>query len=613
VVIFPEGRITLTGSLMKVYDGPGFVAAKTDAMILPIRIDGAARSYFSRLRGSHPKRLFPKVTITILPVRRIGMPKAATAKARRRLAGDAMRREMQNMLFSSAPISTLFSTFLDAVSTYGRSTMLVEDMRQVEESYGDLLKKSLALGRLTNKISSKHENIGVLMPNVTNTICLIFGMSAYGRVPAMLNYTAGSAGIQNACTAASVKTIISSREFIKTAKLEEVISGLKNIKIVYLEDLLKQFSWLDKLWLMGFALWLPRLATNKCHSHDPAVVLFTSGSEGKPKGVVHSHSSILANIAQIKSVIDFSMQDKFMMVLPLFHAFGFTCGAIMPLVAGSKLFVYPSPLHYRVIPEVIYDRGCTVLFGTSTFLANYAKFANPYDFYKLRYVVAGAEKLNEEVRKTWVDKFGIRILEGYGATECAPVLAVNTPMANKVGSVGALMPSLASKLENIPGIEHGGLLSVRGPNVMRGYYLFDNPAVIQPPQDQWYNTGDIVEIDDDGFVFIKGRVKRFAKVAGEMVSLETVENIANHAAPQHQHAATTSPDAQRGENIILYTTDSSLNREQLSNSAKTLGSPELAIARKIILIEALPLLGTGKTDYVTLRKMAEDSDATFSK
>lgn len=607
VVIFPEGRITLTGSLMKVYEGPGFVAAKTGAMILPVRIDGAARSYFSRLRGEHPKRLFPKVTITILPTRHIPMPSAATAKARRRLAGDAMRREMQNMIFSSAPISTLFTSFLDAISTYGRSTMLVEDMRQTEESYGDLLKKSLALGRLTNKISRPHENIGVLMPNVTNTICLIFGMSAFARVPAMLNYTAGSTGIQNACTAAAINTIISSREFIKTAKLEEVVTGLHNIKIIYLEDLFNQFTWLDKLWLMGFALWLPRLATTKSHSSDPAVVLFTSGSEGKPKGVVHSHRSILANIAQIKSVIDFSMQDKFMMVLPLFHAFGFTCGAIMPLVAGSRLFVYPSPLHYRVIPEVIYDRGCTVLFGTSTFLGNYAKFANPYDFYKLRYVVAGAEKLNEEVRKTWIDKFGIRILEGYGATECAPVLAVNTPMANKIGSVGALMPGLEPKLTDVPGIENGGLLSVRGPNVMRGYYLFDDPGVIQTPRDQWYDTGDIVQIDDDGFVFIKGRVKRFAKVAGEMVSLETVENIAHHASPEHQHAATTQSDAQRGENIILYTTDPALNRERLSSSAKALGSPELAIARKIITVSALPLLGTGKTDYVTLKQMAESA------
>ena len=605
VVIFPEGRITLTGSLMKVYDGPGFVAAKTNAIIVPVRIDGAARSYFSRLAEKHSKKLFPKVSITILPASHIAMPNAATAKARRKLAGDAMRREMQGMLFKSTQINTLFHAFLDAIATHGRSTVLVEDLRQVEETYGELLKKSLALGKLAKKITQPHENVGVLMPNVTNTICLIFGLSAFGRIPAMLNYTTGSAGIQNACTAACVKTVISSREFIKTAKLEETITGLQGIDIVYLEDLRPQFSWLDKLWLMGFALWLPRLVAAKANPYDPAVVLFTSGSEGKPKGVVHSHSSILANIAQIKSIIDFSMQDKFMMVLPLFHAFGFTCGAIMPLIAGSRLFIYPSPLHYRVIPEVIYDRGCTVLFGTSTFLGNYAKFANPYDFYKLRYVVAGAEKLNEEVRKTWMEKFGIRILEGYGATECAPVLAVNTPMASKPGSVGNLIPGLESKLEPVPGIEEGALLSVRGPNVMLGYYLYDNPGVIQSSHEGWHSTGDIVHIDEDSFLFIKGRVKRFAKVAGEMVSLETVESIANHASPQHQHAATTQTDAQRGESILLFTTDARLSREQLGSSAKELGSPELAIARKLIVVESLPLLGTGKTDYVTLKRMAE--------
>lgn len=605
VVIFPEGRITLTGSLMKVYDGPGFVAAKTGAMILPVRIEGAAHSYFSRLNQPHPKKLFPKVNISVLPIRHIAMPNAASAKTRRKLAGDAMRREMQNMLFSATPMNTLFEAFLDAISTYGRSTMLVEDMRQVEESYGDLLKKTLALGRLTQKITHQRENIGVLMPNVTNTICLIFGLSAFGRIPAMLNYTAGSAGIQNACTAACVKTIISSREFIEIANLEDTIAGLHDVKMVYLEDLRQQFSWLDKLWLLGFALWLPRCVASKPSPQDPAVVLFTSGSEGKPKGVVHSHSTILANIAQIKAVIDFSMQDKFMMVLPLFHAFGFTCGAILPLVGGSRLFIYPSPLHYRVIPEVIYDRGCTVLFGTSTFLGNYAKFANPYDFYKLRYVVAGAEKLNEEVRNTYIHKFGIRILEGYGVTECAPVLSVNTPMANKPGSVGALIPGLESKLESVPGISEGALLSVRGPNVMLGYYLFENPGVIEATADGWHSTGDIVSIDDEGFLFIKGRVKRFAKIAGEMISLECAEAIANHASPEHQHAASTQSDASRGENIVMFTTDCDLNRERLSASAKSLGLPELAVAKKLVVIETLPLLGTGKTDYIALKAMAE--------
>lgn len=609
VVIFPEGRITQTGSLMKVYDGPGFVAAKTGATILPVRLDGAARSYFSRLSANHPKNLLPKVSINILPSTHIAMPEAATAKLRRRLSGDAMRRTMQNMMFASAPKQTLFEAFLDAKEVYGSKKKLIEDMRQVEESYADLLKKILALGKLTSKVSAPSESVGLLMPNVTNTVCCVFGLSAFTRIPAMLNYTAGAAGLQNACTVANIKTIISSRQFIEAGKLDETISGLKNVNIIYLEDLSKQLNWLDKLWLMGFARWLPRLAMRlsapKAKPSDAAVVLFTSGSEGKPKGVVHSHSSILANVAQIKSIIDFSPADKFMMVLPLFHAFGFSCGAILPLVSGTHLFLYPSPLHYRVIPEVIYDRGCTVLFGTSTFLGNYAKFANPYDFYKLRYVVAGAEKLNDEVRKTWADKFGIRILEGYGATECAPVLSVNTPMANKLGSVGCLMPGLQPQLEAVPGITQGGLLSVKGPNVMLGYYLFGQPGKLQPLQDGWYNTGDIVEIDNEGFVFIKGRVKRFAKVAGEMVSLETVEQLANNASPAHLHAATTQTDAQRGENILLFTTDANLNREALQVAGRQLGSPELAVARKIIVVQDLPLLGTGKTDYVSLKKMAE--------
>lgn len=605
VVIFPEGRLTMTGSLMKVYDGPGFVAAKTGATILPIRLDGGARSYFSRLSGNYPRSIFPKITLSIQPITSITMPVAPSGKLRRRMAGEAMRRVMQEMLFASHPVQTLFSAFHDAIKLHGRDTRLLEDMQQVEESYGQLLKKSLALGRLVSKISAPAENVGVLLPNVSNTICLIFGMSAMRRVPAMFNYTAGTAGIQNACIAAGVRTIITSRKFIEVAKLETILSGLREVRLVYLEDLRPHFNLWDKLWLMGFALWAPSLAVQKAQADEPAVVLFTSGSEGKPKGVVHSHRGILANIAQIRAVIDFSPSDKFMVTLPLFHAFGFTCGGIMPLVTGSKMFLYPSPLHYRIIPEIIYDRGCTVLFGTSTFLNNYARFAHPYDFYKLRYVVAGAEKLNEEVRKTWMEKFGIRILEGYGATECAPVLSVNTPMACRVGTVGPLLPGLQFQLEPVPGISQGGLLSVRGPNVMRGYYRFENPGVLQPPAGGWYSTGDVVEIDADGFVRILGRVKRFAKVAGEMVSLESVEQIANLASPAGQHAATTQVDPQRGESIVLFTTDSSLGREALLTAARKLGAPELAVARKIVPLAGLPLLGTGKTDYITLKQMAE--------
>lgn len=606
VMIFPEGRITLTSSLMKVYDGPAFVAAKTGATILPVRIRGAAKSWFSRLERDFPRQLFPKISLHILPATSIPMPEAPSAKQRRRLAGEKMQGIMQHMMFASEPSNTLYGALLDAMNTYGRKRKLVEDMQQVEEDYGTILKKSLALGRIASKVSEQGEIIGVLMPNVTNTVCLIFGMSALGRIPAMLNYTAGTSGMQNACIAANITTVITSRKFLETAKLVDTVEKLHNLKLVYLEDMRSTFSLTDKLWLMLYALRFPRRIALAHNPDAPAVVLFTSGSEGKPKGVVHSHRSILANIAQIRAVIDFSHRDKFMMALPLFHAFGFTCGGIMPLVSGSKVFIYPSPLHYRVIPEVIYDRGCTALFGTSTFLGNYAKFAHPYDFYKMRYVVAGAEKLSNEVRKTWMDKFGIRILEGYGATECAPVLAVNTPMAQQAGSVGMLLPGLEHQLDTVPGIDNGGLLKVKGPNVMLGYYFYDKPGQLVTPQDGWYDTGDIVSVDTRGFVTIQGRVKRFAKVAGEMVSLETVETLAQHASPDHQHAATTQTDTQRGENIVLYTTDAALARDALAHAARHSGSSELAIARKIIVIKALPLLGTGKIDYVTLKQMAEN-------
>ena len=609
VVIFPEGRITLTGSLMKIYDGPGFVAAKTGATILPVRIDGAAESYFGRLSSHHPRKLHPKVTLTIMPTTSVVMPKPThrsfpTAKQRRRIAGEGMRSVMQKMLFQAQKSRTLFEAFLDAVDKFGSNYKLIEDMNETEETYQELLKKSLALGRIASKVSQSNEVVAVLMPNITNTLALLLGMSAFNRIPALLNYTAGTAGMQNACIAANIKTVITSHKFIEAAALETVVASLQNLNIVYLEDLRADFGVMDRAWLMGYALHYPRLAMETNQSEQAGVVLFTSGSEGKPKGVVHSHKSILANIAQIMAVLDVNPTDKMMMVLPVFHSFGFT-GTLLGLFNGVKINIFPSPLQYKVIPEIIYDRGCTIFFATSTFLGNYAKFAHPYDFYKLKLVVAGAEKLNDEVRKTYQEKFGIRILEAYGATECAPGISINTPMANLNGSVGQLVPGLDHKLEAVPGIDNGGLLHVKGENVMMGYYLFDNPGVLKPPPDGWYNTGDIVALDAEGYVHIKGRVKRFAKVAGEMVSLEVVEHIACTCAPDKLHAASSIADAQRGESILLFTTDKLLKREDLQMVAKNLGLPELAVARKIIAVEEIPLLGTGKTDYVTLKQMAE--------
>lgn len=608
VVIFPEGRITVTGSLMKVYEGPAFVAARTGATLLPVRLDGPARSFFSRLSGRYPRRFLPRITLSILPPCQLPMPEGGKARDRRRKAAETMRRLMQKMIFDSRPKQTLYGAFLDAMSIHGRRRRLLEDLKQIEYSYNDILKMTLALGRMVSRHTVPGECVGVLLPNLAATLGLLIGTGAMGRVPAMLNYKAGSAGIQDACTAAKIRTVFASRAFLAQAKLEADVAGLTGIQVLYLEDLQPTFGLSDKLWLLAHMAF-PRSLEVAPDPEKPAVVLFTSGSEGKPKGVVLSHRALLANIAQIRAIIDFSVEDKVLNALPIFHSFGLTAGALLPLLTGMNLFLYPTPLHYRLIPEIAYDRNCSVLFGTNTFLANYARFAHPYDFFRLRYVVAGAEKLSDAVRNLWFEKFGIRIFEGYGATETAPVLAVNTPMAYRGGTVGQFLPAIEYQLHPVAGIARGGMLHVRGPNLMSGYYRHEAPGRLQPPSSEagegWYETGDVVAVDEEGFVSIVGRVKRFAKVAGEMVSLEVVEKVAVLASATGLHAATSRADGNRGEAILLFTTDRALTREALADAARRSGVAEIAVPRTIVAIEALPLLGTGKVDYVSLKKLAE--------
>ncbi len=234
---------------------------------------------------------------------------------------------------------------------------------------------------------------------------------------------------------------------------------------------------MDKLKAM-----LPARAPTTATPDDPAFVLFTSGSEGTPKGVVLSHRNLLANVAQVAARIDFSPADIIFNVLPVFHSFGLTGGLVLPLVSGTKTFLYPSPLHYRIIPELVYGTNATAIFGTDTFLMGYARTANPYDFRSLRFVVAGAEPVKAETRRVWMEKFGHRILEGYGVTECSPVLAVNTPMFNRAGTVGRMLPGIEHKLEPMPGIEDAGKLHVRGPNIMLGYLRTEAPGVIEKPR-----------------------------------------------------------------------------------------------------------------------------------
>lgn len=607
VLIFPEGRVTVTGSMMKIYDGPAMVAARTGAAVVPVRIEGLVYSWFSRMSGDFPRRFFPRVSITILPALRIEPAGAATPKLRRRMQAERMRRILQESVIESRAPRALWPSLLDAAALHGRRRTVIEDVREKPETYGNLIRASLALGRIVSKLSIEGERIGVMLPNLSTTVALLFGMWSVRRVPAMLNFTAGAQAMEAGCRVAGVRTVLTSRAFLEKARLSEVAARIGGVRLVFLEDLRSSFGLRDKAWLLLWAMLFPARATLRSNPADPAVVLFTSGSEGAPKAVALSQHGILTNVNQFEAVIDFTSKDRFLSALPLFHAFGLTVGAVAPLMHGARVFLYPTPLHYRLIPETVYDRESTVLFATGTFLAHYGKHAHPYDFRTLRIVLAGAEKLGEDVRQLWADKFGVRILEGYGATECSPCISVNTPLAYRAGTVGELFPGMDYRVAPVAGIENGGMLHLKGPNLMLGYLRPDGG--IEPVRSElgpgWYATGDIVSVDPETrFITILGRQKRFAKVAGEMVSLEVVERIAAEASPRFQHASAAVPQPGRGELILLFSEDAALDRARLVEAARSLGAPELAVPRRIVYLPRIPLLANGKKDYVALNRMA---------
>jgi acyl-[acyl-carrier-protein]-phospholipid O-acyltransferase/long-chain-fatty-acid--[acyl-carrier-protein] ligase len=379
--------------------------------------------------------------------------------------------------------------------------------------------------------------------------------------------------------------------------------------VIFLEELRESLTIKDKLYGL-FARFFSNTALGMAGAvrdpDAPAVILFTSGSEGLPKGVVLSHRNLHANRYQAAARIAFTASDVVFNALPMFHAFGLTGGALLPVLAGVRTFLYPSPLHYKVVPELCYETNATVLFGTDTFLMGYARNAHPYDFFNVRLVVAGAERVKPETREAWMEKFGLRILEGYGATECAPVVAVNTPMHFRTGTVGRLLDQIQYRLEPVPGIEEGGRLFVKGPNIMLGYLRADNPGVLETPPDGWYDTGDIVKIDEEGFITIMGRAKRFAKIAGEMISLALVETRLGQALPEAQHAVVSVPDEKKGEQLVMFTTEETADARKVGEALKAIGTPALMVPRNVIVLKELPLLGSGKTDYQSLNRMARE-------
>ena len=597
-VFFPEGRISTTGGLMKIYDGAALLADKTGATLLPLRIDGALFSKASYMKGKYPQSWFPKITLTFLPPRHVEVSPEIKGRKRREHVRIFLHDLMRDAAFASMNgRRTLFESLLEARRLYGRKRVIAMDASRKPATYDDMITAAVVLGERFEESTKPGERVGVMLPGSVATVALAMGLSRLGRVPAMLNYTAGAKNILSCCKAACIETMVTSRKFVEAGKFAPLIESLAagGLEVVWLEDVGESIGKAAKLaaWRRARRM-KPSDATGDPDA--PALVLFTSGSEGTPKGVVLSHANIVSNRNQLIASIDFNPSDVVMNAMPMFHVFGFVVGTLMPLLTGIKSFYYPTPLHYRLIPLVAYDIDATVLFGTDTFLFAYARAAHPYDFYKVRYAFAGAEKLRERTRQMWGEKFGIRVIEGYGTTETS-IVSANTPLQFHIGTVGRTLPGMTCRLEPIPGIDEGGRLYIKGPNVMLGYLRADNLGVIQPPEDEWYDTGDIVAFDEHDFMTIKGRAKRFAKIGGEMVSLTALEEEIERLWPGVALAVVAAQDERKGEQLVLVTEKPDADRAALSAYLKEAGYTEVSIPRKIICVEKIPLLGSGKTDY----------------
>jgi len=601
VVLFPEGRITTTGNLMKIYSGVGFIAIKTGASVLPVIFLGPEYSKFSRITGKVKSHWFPQVTLYIDNAVRLAVDKSKSFKMQKSEISNAMLGLLQNAKFKAKQSSrcrdNLFDALLEAGALHGMGKTMAADIGG-SISYKKALIASYVLGNRLKAALGQESTVGILLPNSIGHVVTLFGLFYIGKTPAILNFSAGIQNNIDCLRTAGITTILTSRLFVEKARLQDYIGELSTqFGIRYLEDIKAEVGIGDKL--SGLIQYLRRQKA----SQSGRVILFTSGSESKPKGVVLRHSNILANLDQIDCVIDYTHRDKMLNALPMFHSFGLTAGTLLPVLNGLEVFLYPSPLHFKIVPEIAYDWNATILLGTPTFLMGYAKYAHPYDFYSIRYVLAGGEKLKDEVRKTWQDKFGLRIFEGYGTTETAPVLSLNTPLFNRAGTVGKFLPGIEWQTQAVDGIEQGGNLLVKGSNVMEGYLLYGKGFV---PADDWYDCGDVVSISQDGFVTIQSRLKRFAKISGEMVSLDAVERAAEHCFGTDRNAAISIPDGKKGERIILYTLHKTATKQQLRDYFSQNRQSMLAMPAELIVTDRLPLLGSGKTDYVALRALAAE-------
>lgn len=605
LLVFPEGRMTRTGSLMKIYEGTGFVAYKTGARILPVHLGNTYSTIFSRKEESR-RKIFAPITVTVGKVLEPIVLEDMPPKRRKKQAAGMIYKALCYMTYEATnETSTISREFIRFCKENG-SRILYKDSTGKEASYKRALTGAFVLGGYLSRLPDKH--IGLLLPNLTVTALMFMGLELFRKIPVFLNYSTGPAALRHSMELADLTTIITSRQFLERIRVNQSVFEGRNL--IFVEDLREEIGLKQKL--TGI---IRSVFPGTCSQMRPgeeketAAILFTSGSEGVPKGVCLSHENIISNIRQALTKVDVRETDYFLNALPIFHSFGLTIGTVLPMFARAKVFLYVSPLHYRIVPEIAYDEGCTIFVGTNTFLNGYSKKAHPYDFHSMRYIFCGAEALSDSVFERYAKVYGVRVMSGYGATECSPIISINNSLEHEYGTVGKILPGMEYELVPVEGIDNkqgrAGKLYVKGKNVMTGYLKNEKANEKFRVEDRgWYDTGDIVEITDEGFLKIVGRLKRFSKISGEMISLTAVEEaLAGQFGERKEAAVMAVSDERKGERLILVTNSKDAGQKDIREILKAKGFSDIACPREIRYMKDIPKLGTGKIDYVRLKEL----------
>jgi acyl-[acyl-carrier-protein]-phospholipid O-acyltransferase/long-chain-fatty-acid--[acyl-carrier-protein] ligase len=619
VCIFAEGQITRLGRLLPFRRGMERIMKGVEAPIIPVHLDGVWGSMFSFERGRFfwkiPRRVPFPVTISF------GEPMPADASA------TAVRQAVQRLETAAfrhqkARMETLHRSFVRTARMHPWRFAMA-DGRVPRLRFFPALVKTLFLALRLKKIWRGQKMVGLLIPPSVGGALVNYAALLCGRVPVNLNYTASNEIIASCARQCGVTTTVISRAFLERMP-HLAVPG----QVVYLEDLAAQPRWSEKLTAIFLAAAMPFEAIETylgaerlTRLDDLATVIFSSGSTGDPKGVMLSHYNIASNIDQMGRTFALGKHDRILGILPFFHSFGFTVTLWLPAALGMGVVFHPNPLDAATIGALVRTYSMTFLVATPTFLQTYTRRIPPEDLGSLEFVLVGAEKLTDRVAQAFEDTFGIRPLEGYGCTECSPVVAVNTrdfrapgfrQVGFKRGKIGHPLPGISVKIvspetgDEQP-VGHSGLMLVKGPNVMMGY-LGRPEKTAEVLRDGWYNTGDIAVMDEDGFLTITDRLSRFSKIGGEMVPHIKVEERLQELAEAAEQvfAVTGVPDGRKGERLVVLHT---LTEERLQAVVEGFAASDLPPLWKpkpnqFFSIEAMPYLGTGKLDLRRLKELA---------